>query len=106
MRAFRVLVHGVLTPAPSPGGPLPRGFYTAREVAAATREAAALAALRLVQQDPRVGEIMAQWQSAAPALLIDEIVAMEADEEFDPAPRGFILYDESEEPDDAPADPE
>ena len=96
MRGFRVIVHGVLAPVESAVGPLARGFYTAREVRAPDRATAQLQVLGLVQADPRVALIAAEWKSARPDLIVDEVVDLGADEPLDAAPKGFIFYNEAE----------
>jgi len=100
VRAYRVIVHGVVSPVPSPDGPRARGFYTAREVRAAGPAEAGLAAVGLVQADPRVAAIATEWRAASPDLLVDEVVDLGAGAPVDGAPQGFIFYNEAE---DAPA---
>jgi hypothetical protein len=97
MPAFRVVVHGILSPKQTSAGALARGFYAAKAVRAQSQAAAELQALELVQTDPRVPAMMAGWDSAAPDLAIDFVVPLTAEEFEAETPQGFIFYDESGE---------
>ena len=96
MTGYRVIVHGVFAPAPTPDGPRPRGFYTARSVHAASREDAAIRVLALIQDDPRVDAIAREWATQRPDIAVEEIVELGLGDPIDDEPQGFIFYNESD----------
>ena len=102
MLAFRVTVHGTLSPRRTTSATYARGFYAAKAVRATSRRAAELDALALVQADPRVAAIMAEWESAQPDLAIDFVVSLTPEEFERETEQGFIFYDESGELADRP----
>ena len=92
-----------MTPAQTPGGARPRGFYTARCVEAGSEIEAGLRAVSLVEADPRIDSLRAEWHSSPPHLEVDQVVLLRKGEDFDRVQQGLILYDESD-PDDRPVE--
>ena len=92
MKPYRVIVHGILAPVQTPEGLRERGFYTAREVLAASAAAAGLTAVALVESDPRVVEIAGERRSGALDFSVDEVVPLADDAPVDEGPQELIFY--------------
>jgi len=92
MIRYRVIVQGM-----TGSGANERGFYTPRFVEAESEARATALALSLVKGDQRVASIQSEWGDPVVSFEVDDVLALDPDDEFDSSPQGFIFYDENDE---------
>jgi hypothetical protein len=91
---FRVLLRGHLAPAPPGSEVRPRGFYVTRVVRATDPIQAGMAAIQLLQAEPKYQHLASSYRGDSPELAVEEVSAAPESEAGSVNRSGYVFFED------------